>query len=657
MNTIKTITAPPGLQRCNAKAFFDILDRIDLTALKDVITGPERRGRKLKGLDLAIRLYLWCIWCQTTRSSDTITVAGLRRELEDQGSPLAKLCRFDEKGKLPDRTTISNHIQRINEHPELVRDVLLAINGLVAYTPLGKSSSKTKKAEKEASSRKGSESKNRDKENSEYRHHRPKEALGHRELTPLVIDKDSANETMLNATHGNRPKCHICPEKRAKGWTCTKKHLHDVVVEMPRKVNKPRQWKCHCCEQKLSITSGTVLHGTNFSSQEILIALYHMVHSRQGIAAQELAGYLNEKGHDVSEGAARMLMHRLRECMREEPFERFAGETEIDEMLLRLNDGSRVSILTAYNRPTRRVRFRIIEREGKKKPKANQREMLKFIRDTTMLGSIILTDGDASVPKPEVMGRQHGTVNHKTRQFLAYSDLKGTLDKPVEVTVNRAERVHGFVRRTLRIRNGISRHHLERYLIEAMWRINYLHNRLESQNYEGDERRNFSLMLGVLAGAAGRKITLKDLRGAPQKKRDKSSKRTMTAPVPSDERPEQKILVSYTLIVPGAQQAENDKAEVKPSQSCPSPTPHPVPASHEKPKQRFLPLPKHVFARRPKSDKVKPDQPCPSQTRRRVRPYHEKPKQQPLAPYEKDKAMGKPAPTGPLEEREQPFVA
>ena len=50
---------------------------------------------------------------------------------------------------------------------------------------------------------------------------------------------------------------------------------------------------------------------------------------------------------------------------------RFEGETEIDEMLLRLLDGRLVSILTAYNRVTRRVRFKIVERKIKK-PKATR---------------------------------------------------------------------------------------------------------------------------------------------------------------------------------------------------------------------------------------------------------------------------------------------
>ena len=249
------------------------------------------------------------------------------------------------------------------------------------------------------------------------RRRRRGEALGDREFKPIADDEASAEDFMVPPIHGDRPECHVCAEKQAQGWSCTKNHLHGAVVEMPREPGQSRQWKCRCCTYKLSVTAGTAFHGTNFTCQEILMVLRYMVHFRCGVSSLDMAGALNQDGRNVSEGAARMMMHRLRECMREETFERFAGETEVDEMLLQLNNRRLVSIISAYNRPTGRVRFKIIEREGKKKPKATKREMLTFIRETTVPGSIILTDGDAAFPKPEKMDRLHGFVNHKRFQF------------------------------------------------------------------------------------------------------------------------------------------------------------------------------------------------------------------------------------------------
>ena len=616
MNAINSTTALPELQSCDVKTFFDIVDLVDLTALKNEIIGPETRGAKLKELDLSIRLYLWNLQCMARGKSTT--VEGLCRELNDPQSQLANLCRFSESKEPPVSKTISNHFRRINEHPDLVRDVLSRINEVVAGTSLRNPSSAAEKAEEGADRRKGCEPKNRDKENVDHRRRRRQEAVGDREFKPIVATAASGEEYMLQAIHGVCPECHICREKSAQGWTCTKDHVHGVVVEIALAANGSRQWKCHCCEYKLSITSGTVFHGTNFSCQEILIVLRYMLHFRRGISSQDLAGLLNEEGRDVSEGAARMLMHRLRECMREETFERFAGETEIDEMLLRLNDGRRVSIITAYNRPTRRVRFKIIEREGAKKPQANKREMLKFIRETTEPRSIILTDSTASVPKSEEMGRLHGCVNHKKRQFKIYSNLDGALDKPIEVGSNGAEGKHAFLRRTLGIRNGISRHHLERYLLEAMWRINYLHNELESQKYVGEERRNLSLMMDLLAGAAGRKITRQDLLGEPQKKRDRSSRRTRTAPVSSPEKTEQPALLPHGPIVPGASQSESRQVKQKRHQTHPpQKLEHPVLL----PSGPIVPGPSQFESRQVK------------QKRRQTRPPR-KPQQQPPLPQE-----------------------
>ncbi len=169
--------------------------------------------------------------------------------------------------------------------------------------------------------------------------------------------------------------------------------------------------------------------------------------------------------------------------------------------------------------------------------------MFRIIRKHTLPGSTILSDGDATIPKPTEMARNHDSVIHKHFQFLKYSDLGGILDRVIEVTSNRAEGKHAFLRLTLRIRKGISRQHLERYLAEAAWRINHLHNRVESQSYEGEERRNLSLMRDVLSGATRRKVVLRDLRGKPQRKRNRTLDKNRTAPVSDPAEPQQRPLM------------------------------------------------------------------------------------------------------------------
>ena len=410
---------------------------------------------------------------------------------------------------------------------------------------------KAKKAEREPGGQEETEPKTRNDENVDQRRRRRQEALGDREFKHVIADKASARTFFRKGVHGYLPKCYICPEKREQGWTCSKNHDHEVV-EVTDEQGQILSGKCPCCEYQLSLTAGTIFHGTHFSFEEMLIALRYMIHFRSGVSAQDVAGFLNDEGRNVSEGAVRMLMHRLRECMWENEPSRFTGETEIDEMLLRLNCGKRISLIVAYNRPTRRIRFKIVERMGKKKPKATKREMLKFICETTVPGSTILSDGDASIPDPAEMRRQHWYVNHKRFQFLKYVNLDGV---DVEVTSNRVEGKQGFLRVSLGIRNGITRHHLDRYLMELAWRINHQHNRLESQNYDGRERRELSLMRNVLAGASRRKMILGDLRGKPQEKRDRTRDKNRTAPVSDPAEPQQRPLLPPGPIVPGASQS------------------------------------------------------------------------------------------------------
>ena len=573
MNASNIPVALPNLQGCDPGTFFFVLDRIDQTALKDAIAGPGRRGPKLKELGPSIRLYLWYRWRGLVDSDDSPTPTGLRRELEDPESELAMLCGFDKSKKLPDRKTFSNHFDKFEQQPDLVDVVLREISKWVPSGGPDEQSRRPKtaeKAKKPTGSKNRREPTSRNAENVRYRERRRQEAVGFREITDFLADVTLAEDFLWDAIHGGLRSCYICPKKQANGWTCTKGHVHKVVVEVLGKQGRPRPQKCRCCGFKLSLTSETAFSGTNLSPQEIFIVLYEMVRSRRGVSSQDVAGALNKRGRNVSENAAFMLMQRLRECMRDDRPGNFEGTTEVDEMLLKLADGQLVSLVTFYNRPTRCVRFEIVERAGGKKPKASKREMLKLIRKHTRPGSIIASDGDASIPEPEVMGREHVSVNHKAFQHKVYKALKGHPDRIIEATTNRAEGEHTHVRRSLRLRNGIYRHHLERYLAELAWRSNHQHNRLESQNYEGEERRNLSLIRDVLAGAAGRKLTLRDLRGKPHKGRGGTLGKNRTAPVPAPATYQQRPLMPPGPIVPLAPRSENGRVEIKPHQTPPA---------------------------------------------------------------------------------------
>ena len=455
----------------------------------------------------------------------------------------------------------------------------LAVRALTPKSPELEKEEKAKEAEREPGGQEESKSKNRNQENIAYNWDRGQEALGLREFGPIVANESTAEAFVLQAIHGDHPQCHKCPGRKARGWNCVKDHKHGIVVEVQRKQGKARQWKCHCCESKLSVTSGTLLHGTNFSCVEILIVLYEMVRSRFGVSAQHISGAISEAGRNVSKGAPFMLMHRLRECMWEDEPIRFTGETEIDEMLLHLECGKWVSLIVAYNRPTRRIRYKIVERRGKKKPKANKREMLKFIREVTVPGSTILSDGDAAMPTSKQMGRALGVICHNSRKgrkgsrgrkFLTYMLLHGEFAKHTEATTNRVEGKNSVFRRSFRIRNGITRHHLDRYLMELAWRINHQHNRLESRNYDGRERRELSLMRDVLAGASRGKMILGDLRGKPQRKGDGIREKNRTAPASDPAEPQQRPLLPTGPIVPGASNSGSGQVEAKPHQTRPT---------------------------------------------------------------------------------------
>ena len=592
MTTVKAIPNPPNPQPCDSETFFEILEKLDLSRLIDAVEGPPRKGPKLRAIGPTAKLYVARHYGVIEGPSH---VKGLHEQLTHPENGLGALCGFADR--VPDRTTISTHFQRIEQQPELLRDICVTIDELLQYIVPGKLPSKSKKAGTQDDQGTDRKSKKRDRENANYRRRRRKEALGDREFDPIIKTEAAAEDWTLKAIHGDHLDCHICPEWRALGWSCAKDHQHGVVVEMRPKAGQHREWKCHCCEYKLSVTRGTLLHCTHFSFVDILKVVRYMVHHPYGISAQDAAGLLNEDGREVSEGAVRMLMHRLRECMRhlmeKENSGRFSGETEIDEMLLHLNGGKRVSIVTIYNRPTGRVQFEIVERRGTKKPQANKREMIGFIRRHTTPDSIILSDTTASIVKfsaAEMGGRKSGSVNHTQRRYVIWSDLEGALDERIEVGVNRAEGKHAFLRRTLRIRNGIDRHHLERFLAETAWRINHRHNRVESEAFAGPGRRHLSLIYDILSGAAGREITERELRGEPQKKRDRSAGKNARRADASRPEGKQPPLLPSGPIVPGASQSAADRARAKPGEPKPSQMPEHPAASPAKDEPRY-PMP------------------------------------------------------------------
>ncbi len=504
MHRINTIPDIPELQRCHYIG--DFVNAIDaeillplVTEIDDTPERPDRSGRKRRRLLQILVLFLYCRYPGITAPR---SVEALSRKLNDLNGELGALLVFDKKP--PSKNCLLKWFRRIDEvDPNLIKQALVDIGEMLPWVlppPV------EPKADGEAK-----RSSTRTKQTNRYIKRRENEALGNQEFEALFQDEapehsmeqGKCEELLLKWIHNNRLTCPDCKQDE-----CTKRHEHGVSERSPTRTGR-RQWRCRCCRSDLSVTSGTVLSSVKVPLKTALQCLYYMIRSRRGISAMQMAGYFNAPGSNMPVARILTLMHRIRAAM-VEPSPIFEGTTEIDEAAIVLSDGSKAHLIGAYNHETRRVYIEVLDR------KATKPMMRDFITRITAPGSRIYVDGDAAVPRTgpdRDTDRHYRAVNHSASKWGLHVTIGEDDVRGIFVTTNRIEGSWGFLKRSMRLRVSVSRHHLPLYLAEIMWRINYLGNRLESETFEGRERRELALIKQVVAGMVGKRLTEKQLRG------------------------------------------------------------------------------------------------------------------------------------------------
>ena len=205
MTAINAIPNPPNPQPCDSDTFFEILQKLDLSRLIDAVEGPPRKGPKLRAVGPTARLYLACHYGVIEGPSH---VKGLHEQLTHPENGLGALCGFADR--VPDRTTISTHFKRIEQQPELLRDICVTIDELLQYVP-GNLPSKSKKAGAQDDQGTDRKPKNRHQENVDHRRRRRKEALGDEEFAPIIETEAAAEDWMLKGNTWRSPRLPHMP--------------------------------------------------------------------------------------------------------------------------------------------------------------------------------------------------------------------------------------------------------------------------------------------------------------------------------------------------------------------------------------------------------------------------------------------------------------
>ena len=544
MYTVNATAVAPALQPCpNEDDVITAIEKLEkreknkkgaLTALAEVISEPldrtsgapetvdpyaedddipqaaapgQRRGPKLQSPWPFVKLRLWCLYPGTGAPPKLGTLYSQR--LKKRNDPLAARCGFDPK-HIPDRRTIRERFQKLDEHPDLIDAVLREISGVFTqrylmppeppeYSPLENRGTR----------------KNRTAEKNAHAERLLREALGPEEYNELFGTQYQREAFLLEYLHGGDLRCHLCITGQKKCAPCAGDRVYETRARQPKcpdpnnharhGTHEPRrQWRCRCCRSFLSVTAGTLLDRVKLPLSLVIRCIYNLVEERYGITLGKMSRSFNRREKDGRRGSAHMLMHRIREAM-DEAFAPFEGTTEIDTAQVKLPEGV-IHLIGAFNVDTGRVRIEIIPKD------ADQNIMAEFILRVTAPGSRIDTDGTAAWP-PWIHDREHHVVIHSAFDFAHREEIDGPDGKKtIYVTTLHIEGSWGFLKRSLRIPLTVSHKHFPRYLAEAQWRISHLHNRKEAEAYTGKERRNLVLMGQIIANMPYRWITVKGIR-------------------------------------------------------------------------------------------------------------------------------------------------
>ena len=224
------------------------------------------------------------------------------------------------------------------------------------------------------------------------------------------------------------------------------------------------RWWCYGCRRRVSVTAGTVFHGTRTPLTIWFAAAWHMVASKSGVSAKTLHELLGFGSYQT----AWAMLHRYRRAMVRPGRSRLGGPgvcVEVDETFYGGPGGkvgrgtakAQIVIAVEQKQPRGfgRARMEVI-------PMASSVVLGRFLAANVAAGSIIVTDGWGAYPAAIPPGCTHqGNVQ------------RGSGVSPT-VALPGVHRVASLVKRWLlgTHQGAVEEDHLQEYLEEWCFRFN-----------------------------------------------------------------------------------------------------------------------------------------------------------------------------------------
>lgn len=225
--------------------------------------------------------------------------------------------------------------------------------------------------------------------------------------------------------------------------------------------------ECRNCHKQVSLTAGTVMHGTRKPLRLWFLAMYLFVASKRGISALELQRELGLAKYQT----AWTWLHKLRDAVGGRPTKPLEGHVELDETWeggLRRGEPGRPKVqdrsalvmgaveVSSQHACTGRIRLESVA-DG------SAETVRDFLGNYVERGTELFTDGWRSYRAPAA---EHGCVHRPTNLSKAKEDAHEILPA--------IHRVFSLLHRVLlgTYQGGVRRKHLPRYLAEFEFRFN-----------------------------------------------------------------------------------------------------------------------------------------------------------------------------------------
>lgn len=227
-------------------------------------------------------------------------------------------------------------------------------------------------------------------------------------------------------------------------------------------VSSRRLWQCQRCRHQVSITAGTVFHGTRVPLRKWFVALFFLARHKQGISALQLQRDLGLGSYQT----AWTMLHKLRSALGRRPGQLLKGVVEADETFI---GGARSGGKRGRGAPNKTMVAVLVERRKQSAGAA----YLATVPDGSFesLGPVLrgvveganttfVTDGHKGYLPLAAQG-----VDHEAH-VQGPPQRAGEILPWVHVVISNLK---SWLRGTFR---GVSHDHLPRYLLEFNYRLN-----------------------------------------------------------------------------------------------------------------------------------------------------------------------------------------